>query len=265
LVFEHAGTGMFKAIRITVLLLILIFVALSTWLTQARSTDWNNSLWVKVYPINADGSEESRTYINSLDIDDFSAIETFIARETEKYGHTLRRPVRMELGREIREQPPLIGEVPTTLDIMLWSLKMRWWAGSVAGPQDSPDPDVRIFVRYHAPDGQIVLENSVGLQKGMVGIVNGYAGRRQSSINNVIIAHEFLHTLGATDKYEPGTGQPNFPAGFAEPERKPRYPQEIAEVMGGRVALSALEAVVPRSLKYVVIGPETAREIRLTE
>jgi len=36
---------MFKAIRITVLLLILFFVAASNWLTQSRSTDWNNSLW----------------------------------------------------------------------------------------------------------------------------------------------------------------------------------------------------------------------------
>ena len=86
---------MFKAIRIAVLLLILVFVSLSTWLTQARSTDWNGSLWVKVYPINADGSDESQEYIQSLDVDDFSAIETFIAEEAEKYGRTLRRPVRM--------------------------------------------------------------------------------------------------------------------------------------------------------------------------
>jgi len=48
---------MFKAIRIAVLLFILFFVAVSAWLTQSRSTDWNNSLWLKVYPINADGSD----------------------------------------------------------------------------------------------------------------------------------------------------------------------------------------------------------------
>ena len=48
---------MFKAIRIGVLLLILFSVSVSTWLTQARSTDWNDSLWVKIYPINGDGSQ----------------------------------------------------------------------------------------------------------------------------------------------------------------------------------------------------------------
>ena len=66
---------MFKAIRITILLFILFFVGVSTWLTQARSTDWGNSLWVKVYPINADGSDTSRDYIAGLDTDDFSDIE----------------------------------------------------------------------------------------------------------------------------------------------------------------------------------------------
>ena len=78
---------MFKAIRISFLLVLLIFVAGSTWLTQARSTDWNNSLWVKIYPINGDGSDASARYIGDLTAADFSSIETFIAREIEKYGH----------------------------------------------------------------------------------------------------------------------------------------------------------------------------------
>ena len=254
---------MFKAIRITVLLLILFFVGVSTWLTQARSTDWINSLWVKIYPINGDGSEVSGHYIDSLTTENFEAIESFVARESDRYGHTIRRPVRMELGEEIREQPPMIGDSPNVLDIMLWSVKMRWWAGSVAGPQDNPDPDVRIFVRYHAPADHFVLENSVGMQKGMVGIVNAYAGRRQAGSNNVIIAHEFLHTLGATDKYDLANGLPLFPEGYAEPEKQPRFPQRLAEIMGGRIPASEWEAMVPKNLKFVTIGAVTAEEIRL--
>ena len=199
---------MFKAIRVSILLFILLFVALSTWLTQSRSTDWENSLWVKVYPINADGSEIVTRYIESLDADNFAAIESFVAREAERYGNTLQRPLRMEVGEPINEQPPVIDPDFGVVDIMIWSLKMRWWASSTAGEQDEIDPDVRIFVRYHRPDGAILLENSVGLQKGMVGIVNARAGRREQGSNNVIIAHEFLHTLGATDKYDPSNGQP---------------------------------------------------------
>ncbi|MEX2495264.1 MAG: hypothetical protein WD448_04195 [Woeseia sp.] len=256
---------MFNAIRITLLLLILFFVAVSTLLTQSRSTDWNNSLWVKVYPVNGDDSIESERYISSLKLQDFESIETFMAREVVKYGHSLERPVRMELGRPVAEQPPVLGEAPGLIGVVLWSLKLRLWAGKATRDQDDPAPDVRIFVRYHAPRGDLVLENSVGMQKGMVGVVNAFADRRQTQMNNVVIAHEFLHTLGAADRYEPATGLPLYPSGYAEADRSPLLPQRYAEIMAGRIAQSESDAIMPKSLSYVVIGPDTASEVRLTD
>ena len=254
---------MFKAIRIFVLLLVLLFVSVRTWLTQARSTDWDNSLYVKVYPINGDGSDIADVYISKLELRHFASIESFITREVERFGHSLANPVRMEFGSPIADQPPKLGNNPGPLSVMWWSIKMRWWASGATDDQDRVDPDVRIFVRYHSPEQEIVLENSVGLQKGMVGIVNAYASRRHAGANNVIIAHEFLHTLGATDKYNPADGLPRFPDGYAEPERKPLYPQRFAEIMGGRIALAKDDAMIPKSLKYVIIGDDTAAEIQL--
>jgi len=256
---------MFKAIRIAILLFILAFVAIGAWLTKARSTDWNNSLWVKVYPINADGSGVVERYIATLEVGDFVDIEEFVTRETERYGRTVDRPLRMELGRQIREQPPTLEPGASVVGVMSWSLKMRWWASSKAGDQDRITPDVRIFVRYHDPDTPFLLENSVGLQKGMVGVVNARASRQHAGSNNVIIAHEFMHTLGATDKYDLATGIPIAPDGLAEPDLVPLYPQRRAEIMGGRIALASDDAVVPGSLSYVLIGPATASEIRLIE
>jgi hypothetical protein len=256
---------MFKAIRISILLLILFFVAMSTWLSAARSTDWNNTLYVKIYPINADNSEATSKYIDSLNVKTFEGIETFVKGEADRYGKTVSRPVRMELGAAIAEQPPALDGDISSLDVALWSLKMRWWVGSVTDGQDDIEPDVSIFVRYHQAEGVFVLENSVGMQKGMFGIVNAYTGRRHRGRNNVIIAHEFFHTLGASDKYELGTGQPNAPEGLAEPDRSPLYPQRYAEIMGGRIALAKGDAVIPQSLKFAVIGPMTAAEIGLTE
>ena len=256
---------MFKAIRISILLLILIFVALSTWLSAARSTDWNNTLYVKVYPINADGSELTSRYIAGLDVGTFEGIETFVARETERYGRSVSRPVRMELGEVISGQPPSLDGASSVLDVMLWSLKMRWWVGSATDDQDAIEPDVSIFVRYHQAEDVFVLENSVGVQKGMFGIVNAYTGRRHTGRNNVIIAHEFFHTLGASDKYELGTGQPHNPDGLAEPDRSPLYPQRYAEIMGGRIALADDAAVIPKSLKFARVGPITAVEIGLDD
>lgn len=254
---------MFKAVRITVLLFVLFMVAVGTWLTQLRSTDWNNSLWVKIYPINGDGSEISDRYIDGLSADTFEGIEEFLAREVRRYGRTLERPVRIELGEPIAEQPPSIEDAGSRLAVMLWSLKMRWWVSRVAGDQDRIDPDVRMFVRYHSPQRTLPLENSVGIQKGMFGVVNAYSSRKDQGRNNVVIAHEFLHTLGATDKYDPATAMPLAPHGLAEPERSPLYPQSKAELMGGRIPVSRDSARVPPSLRQVIIGPLTAHEIRL--
>jgi hypothetical protein len=254
---------MFKTVRITILLLVLFFVVVNTWLTQSRSTDWTDSLWVKVYPINADGSASTAGYIDSLRVEDFADIEAFVAREAVRYGRTLDRPVRMELGAPVSEQPPLLGRDPNVASIVAWSLRMRWWVGSVTDAQDTIEPDVSIFVRYHEAGATLSLEDSVGVQKGMFGIVNAFTGRQYAGANNVIIAHELLHTLGATDKYDPATGNPRVPDGIADPAREPLYPQAAAEIMGGRVALAADDAVIPKSLRYVVIGPATAREIRL--
>lgn len=256
---------MFKAFRIGVLLLVLLVVVVNTWLTQSRSTDWENSLWVKIYPINADGHVETERYIETLRLRTFEEIEAFVTREAERYGKPVSRPVRIELGVPIAEQPPELARDANMLGVMLWSLKMRWWVSSATDDQDSIEPDVSIFVRYHRTEGVYVLEDSVGIQKGMFGIVNAYTGRRHTGRNNVIIAHEFFHTLGASDKYALGTGQPLAPDGLGEPDRSPLYPQRYAEIMGGRIALAADDAVIPQNLSFAVIGPETAAEIRLTD
>jgi len=142
---------------------------------------------------------------------------------------------------------------------------MRWWVDSITDEQDDIEPDVSIFVRYHQYENVFVLENSVGMQKGMFGVVNAYTGRRHKGRNNVIIAHEFFHTLGASDKYELGTGQPHAPDGLAEPDRSPLYPQRYAEIMGGRIALAKNDAVIPQNLTFARVGPVTAAEIGLTD
>jgi hypothetical protein len=252
---------MFRILRITFLAAVLLFVALGAWLRTARSTDWEEPLWLRIYPVNADSSEESTRYIASLTVAEFVAIEKFVARETAKHGIALDTPLRVELAPPVREQPPLVPPAPGPLDVIWWSLKLRWWTMRVT--DDPIRPDVRMFVRYHEPRYDIPLENSVGLQKGMVGIVNAFAGRRHAATNNVVIAHELLHTLGATDKYDPATGLPLFPSGYAEPARDPLHPQRYAEIMGGRIALSDSDAEMPQDLEHAVIGTETAREIGL--
>ena len=52
--------------------------------------------------------------------------------------------------------------------------------------------------------------------------------------NDMVMAHELLHTLGATDKYDPASDAPRFPEGYGDPRQVPLYPQQFAELMAGR-------------------------------
>jgi hypothetical protein len=79
--------------------------------------------------------------------------------------------------------------------------------------------------------------------------------------NLVILTHEMLHTLGATDLYDLRTTLPLYPDGYAKPKQSPRYPQTQAELMAGRIPLSETQADIPLSLRETVIGARTAREI----
>jgi hypothetical protein len=120
---------------------------------------------------------------------------------------------------------------------------------------------VRLFVLYHDPALRSRLPHSVGLQKGLLGVVNAFAARPQAGSNNVVIAHELLHTFGATDKYDPATTLPVFPDGYADPGRNPVHPQDAAEIMAGRIPRGPATADMPTGLDETVIGGKTAREI----
>jgi hypothetical protein len=132
-----------------------------------------------------------------------------------------------------------------------------WWHDTHKGPR----PDVRIFVSYHDPARSSRLPHSTGLQKGLLGVVNAFASADMDGSNNVVIAHELLHTLGATDKYDFSANLPVYPDGYAEPDAKPLHPQRRAEIMAGRIPLSDSRADTPHGMHQVVIGQKTAREI----
>ncbi|VAW80334.1 hypothetical protein MNBD_GAMMA15-1385 [hydrothermal vent metagenome] len=259
-----ASGGFFRKFRITLLLLVLFLVGMNSWLTKLRTTDWDEPLWVVVYPINGDGSSATRRYIDKLTPDTFKSVEDFLAREARRYDARITEPITIKLAPEIDEQPPLPPANASTLSIIIWSLKLRYWASS-NNTFDGPEPDVQMFVVYYDPKQRQRLAHSLGLQKGLIGVVNAFASPAQAKRNNVVIAHEFLHTVGASDKYDPQTNQPVYPEGFADPGQNPVYPQKRAEIMGGRIPIASHNAIMPRSLKSCVAGPKTAQEIRWAE
>ena len=253
----------FRFLRISVLLTILIIVAVGTWLTKLRTTDWDSPLWVVIYPINSDKNPTTDHYIRGLDKTSFTTVEEFFTDEAKSWDVPISKPVTVQVAPPIGEPPPKAPNDANVLEIMFWSLKLRYWAFKMDS-YNGPAPDIKMFVVYHQPSLSPVLDHSVGLEKGLIGIANVFSGTAYAEKNNVIIAHEILHTVGASDKYKSDT-LPVFPDGYAEPDRNPRYPQRYAEIMGGRIPISESTAIIPRNLHSCVVGEKTAEEINWIE
>lgn len=254
------GGSQARLLRILFLLLILLAVAASNLLTWLRTTDWDRPLVVALYPIPGDDSQTVADYIARLELEDFQDIEAFFDEEAEYYHLPLKRPFELVMGPVLKERPPQPPQPPSLLRNVAWSLQMRFWAWRVAR-EHGPPADIQMFLVYHDPRRQAVLRHSVGLEKGLLGMANLFATRRMAPTNHLIVAHELLHTVGATDKYDPATDLPLYPIGYAEPERRPLLPQEMAEIMAGRIPVAPGEAVQAEGLAQALIGPQTAREI----
>ena len=245
--------------RLALLVIVLVFVALGAWLDRRRSHAWDRTLRVTVYPVSVGAAPAGcAAGVSAADFDDATA---FLRRQAATYGVALDPPVDFSVSRAAREPPPALATAPGPLAVAYWSLRTRWWARRVAFDDPLPKPDVQVFAVYHAEDGRHAVPDSTGLSKGLIAVAHLFCGPDAVSGNAVVVTHELLHTLGASDKYDRATGQPLAPDGLGNPAQSPLYPQRTGEIMAGRIAVSAREAVIPESLSDMVVGPATAREI----
>jgi hypothetical protein len=254
----------FRRLRILLLLGVLAATAGLTWLEQSRVRAWRAPLEVMVIPINGDGSTAASEAIRALQAGDFDDINAFLERETARYGVKQSPAMQVTLRPELKQKPPAPprdGSVPKTV---FWSLQLRWWVYQQSDAWLPQLGTVKLFVLYHAPQDGVALEHSLGLQKGLIGVVHAFADPRQTRQNNIVIAHELLHTLGATDKYD-AEGRPIYPQGYAEAELPQLMPRREAEIMAGRLLAADGRPVMPPGLERCVIGPLTAYEIKLNE
>jgi hypothetical protein len=251
----------FRQLRILLLLIVLLLVSVTTCETRYLSTHWRSPLYVAIYPIAADASPVTRAYVEALDAERFKPIDAFFAREAKRYGVELDDPVKTRLRPELHDSPPQHAPDASIPMTMLWSLKLCFWAWRVSGHAAEPE-DIRMFVLYHDPALTPEVPHSLGLRQGLIGVVYAFATADMDGTNDMVIAHELLHTLGATDKYDPQTDAPSFPSGYGDPHQVPLYPQATAELMAGRRMLSATKWEEPDGLDEVVVGPATAVEIR---
>ncbi len=255
----------FRNLRILILIFILGAVLLYTQDQKLVTQGWYKPLEVVIFPINAstdtDASISVERYIDRLSSKSFSDIDTFIKRESEKYDVVSSTPTITTLGDKVSTLPPKPpGMNANPLKIAFWSMKLRWWAMQNTPDDKSNKHRVRIFVLYHDQETNQKLEHSLGIQKGLLGIVHAFASEEQAKQNNIVIAHELFHTVGASDKYD-AHGHPVPPDGLGKPNLSPLYPQKHAEIMAGTIASSASQSKMAHSLKRCVVGKKTAQEI----
>jgi hypothetical protein len=253
---------LWRNFRVALLLLLLGIAAYWNWYDRASTTDWDETLWVGVFPIDADGSAATARWLTRLTQDDVTAIEAFLNGEAHRHGVAIDRPVRVDLYPRVEERPPELDPDSSVLARVGASLRLRFYARRNSHPSGRAPPQIRVFVLFHDPELTSSVPHSVGLQKGLVGVVHAFADDGMTPTNNVVIAHEILHTLGATDKYDPATLEPIYPSGYAEPGLQPRLPQKLTEVMAGRHTVAAGNFEMPDSLRDVRVGAATAQEIR---
>ncbi len=254
----------FTQVRITLLLAALLIVGLMSAHQHVYSRNWNQTLNVTVFPLNGDGHLATERYIRTLNDDTFSAINRWGVREAGRHGLALKRPFDVKLGAQIKKLPPAFPDNANGIDVLFWGLRFRWWAWRNTPDDDSGLTRVRMFVMYQEGDDDKPLAHSLGMQKGLMGLVHAFAQPRQTAQNNIVVAHELLHTVGAIDKYA-AYGNPAYPYGFANPNRQPLFPQRNAEVMAGRIPTSRYSSYMAESLRSVMINDFTASEINWIE
>ncbi len=250
-----------RNLRILILLTALLLVAVTTWQQRYLATRWRTPLFVAIYPVALDRSPATARYVATLEARDFAPIDGFFAREAARYRVPVGEPFRTRLRPELHESPPQRSVDAGVFATIIWSLELRYWVWRVSGHAREPE-DIRVFVLYRDPALSPRVPDSLGLEKGLIGVVYAFADPAMTGANDVVIAHEMLHTLGATDKYDPTTDAPRFPDGFGDPAQVPLYPQASAELMAGRRARGPDRGEQVDDLGEVVIGPATAREIR---
>ncbi len=252
---------MFKAFRIIVLLFILVGVASTILIQRNVSADWQGLIDIRIIPVIADSKPQTLNYVNTLSEKHFSDIQKFLVAQAKKYGINLENGLNIKLEHSITDIPPQIPAPGSSkLDIIVWSLKLKWWAWTNQ-LDDHRVRQIRLYVLYQSPEKNVKLGHSTGLQNGLLGLVNARARRDQSTLHQLVITHELLHIFGAHDKYKLGDGTPSYPFGYANPTKRPLFPQSKAEIMGRSIPLSETKSEVATKLRQTVIGETTAKEI----
>jgi hypothetical protein len=251
------------AILVGLLGITVAFALLDIRSRRAR-TEWQRPVSVAVALVQLGPVDQSA--LNALN-KRFRVLEARFASEYHRYGGRLERPVTFTLfGPVTVDHPPPADPDSDIPSLARHAYELWRWTRAVDQGSGLPTRsfDSRIYLVMRAPHdkGRQWVEGS-SESGGRIGLAKVELDVTSVDLALFVASHELLHTLGATDKYDP-TGQALIPSGLVEPDRSPRFPQRYAEVMARNLVLAPGRECPPESIAELGVGSVTAREIGWT-
>jgi hypothetical protein len=139
----------------------------------------------------------------------------------------------------------------------MWRFR-RSVSRSLGEPTDDIDVSILLVTRP-ARGNQPRIFEGIAAKDGDFGVVQIELSQDNVDLAVITAVHEMLHTLGARDKYDPSTGEAEFPAGYYD--SRIRYPQRYMEIMAHDIPLADGKSRLPSLVGEVRVGNSTAREI----
>jgi hypothetical protein len=249
-------------IRVALLLGVLIIVvtyAVHDVLERRARTEWKRTLNVALVVVQA--GPVSPTALAALSARG-PALEAKLKSEFRRYRPDADAPFAFVCFGPVEQRRAPPGDVePGLLGLARHALELFRFTHDIDSRAGVPTRgfDARLYLVARPPASNIrqFIEGK-SENGGRVGLALVELDDSMVDLALFVAAHELLHTLGATDKYD-ATGNTRIPDGLAEPERG--YPQQYAEIMAENRPVDAQHEVPPTSLEELRVGAVTAGEI----
>jgi hypothetical protein len=251
-------------VRVAVLLFVLLMVvlyAVSSALRRMARTDWTRTLNVAVVVVTEGAVDpDAVTLLRAR----ARVLEDRLAEEERRWMPEGPRPFLVTaVGPVAAPAPPPELASDGIVDLLKYTWARRRWIAKVDASSalegDAFDSRIYVFAKPPAKERLLHVEGA-SEQGGRVGIVAFELDAQSVDWALFAAAHELLHTLGATDKYDPAC-RAIAPQGLGEPNLSPLYPQRLAEVMACGRMVTENEQKPPETLDELRVGAWTAAEI----
>lgn len=255
--------GRFFRARVSLLLTILAGVVLwagADHYQRHSRTSWQRPVKVALVLVEREPINPSTI---ALLTDRVSQLEERLTSEYRRHNDRDFAPFALEVKGPVEaKEAPRQGQGQGWFRLC-WETYRRWtWTRDVdaRAKVDGGAYDARIYLVMKPARGGVAFVEGESEFEGRVGVARADIDPEMIDFALFVAAHELMHTLGASDKYD-AEGRAVFPDGFAEPHRQPLYPQPGAEIMARNLVLAPNAERPPSTLGELLVGNRTAREI----